>query len=228
VQQRLEEALTTLLRIPIEVTAAGRTDAGVHALIQVVHFDVYDADLVHCVLLVAEAFDKIVFKLNAILPWDIAVQQIRPIEPDFHARFSATYRAYQYKVHQLKSPFENHASWYMRRPLDLDLMNQAAALLINHTDFECFSKVHTEVNNFRCTVQVAYWQPEAVQGTYTFHIKANRFLRGMVRAIVGTMIEVGHHKQDLNGFQEVLNSQDRGKAGSAAPPHGLYLSEIGY
>ncbi len=229
VQQVLEEALQTLLRLPIEVVAAGRTDAGVHARMQVVHFELPETNEHGQILSDLIVDHKFVFKLNSVLPRAIAIQCVWRAADDFHARYKAVYRAYQYHLHQHKSPFLDHASWFMPRPLDFTLMNQAASMLLKHTDFECFSKVHTEVNNFRCTISLAQWRPDSPrEGSYVFDIKANRFLRGMVRAVVGTLVEVGLHKMTLDEFGQVLTSNDRGLAGSAAPPYGLYLTDIGY
>jgi tRNA pseudouridine38-40 synthase len=215
VQEVLNKALSTLLGEPVDTLGSGRTDTGVHAYVQVVHLDTEK-----------EIKDSFLVSINAILPKDIAVHWIRAVHKDAHARFDALQRSYVYKIALQKNPFDQELVWFYRGQPNVYLMNQAAALLLRHTDFECFSKVHTEVNNFNCTITRAYWEQNGTR--LHFHITANRFLRGMVRAIVGTLLEVGKGKCSIEDFEKILLSKDRNKAGMAAPPEGLYLCEVSY
>lgn len=215
VQEVLNKALSTLLGEPVDTLGSGRTDTGVHASVQVVHFNTE-----------REIKDSFLLSINALLPKDVSVQWIRAVNDDAHARFDATQRSYIYKIALQKNPFDQELVWFYRGQPDVELMNRAAALLLKHTDFECFSKVHTEVNNFNCTITKAYWEQNG--SSLHFHITANRFLRGMVRAIVGTLIEVGKGKCSIEDFEKILLSKDRNKAGMAAPPEGLYLCEVSY
>ena len=216
VQQVFNEALSTLLRSEINAMGSGRTDTGVHAKMQVVHFD---AD---------EAIDTslLVQKLNRFLPRDIAVHKMRAVQPEANTRFDAVSRQYHYRIHTQKNPFLENLSYGFYQTLDLESMNQACQLLLKWKDFECFSRVKTEVNNFYCDIFEANWFRE--NEDLIFSVRANRFLRGMVRAIVGTLIEVGQRKIDQKGFGEILESRDRRKAGRAVPPQGLYLNDIVY
>lgn len=215
VQEVLNKALSTLLAEKVDTLGSGRTDTGVHASVQVVHFNTEK-----------EIKDSFLLSINALLPKDISVQWIRPVNDEAHARFDAIQRSYVYKIALQKNPFDQELVWFYRGQPDVARMNQAAALLLTHTDFECFSKVHTEVNNFNCTITKAYW--EQCGSELRFHITANRFLRGMVRAIVGTLIEVGKGKKSVGDFEKIIKSKDRNKAGMAAPPEGLYLCEVTY
>lgn len=215
VQEVIEKALFTLLREPIETLGSGRTDTGVHATVQIAHFDV-PAPLPASFLL----------SLNAILPDSISVQSVVPVHDRAHARFDAVHRSYVYKIALQKNPFDKGLVWMFKGQPDVALMNQAAAYLLEYTDYECFSKVHTDVANFHCTIHHAYWEQH---GTYLFfHITANRFLRGMVRAIVGTLVDVGRHKLTIDEWLAIIASKKRTKAGMSAPPEGLYLSEVAY
>ncbi len=220
VQQVIEDALSTLLGHKIDITGSGRTDAGVNALMQVAHFDSH------------AAIDpkQLVHRLNRILPDDIAIFNIYQVPKDFHARFSAISRSYEYRICPLKDPFSTGLAWIMTRPLNVNLMNEAASKLLTHTDFEAFCKVHTAVKNFLCKVSDARWEYQNIgnQEVLVFKITANRFLRGMVRALVGTMIDVGLEKITLQDFDDILHSRDRNMAGKAAPPEGLYLVKIVY
>ncbi|WP_200975718.1 tRNA pseudouridine(38-40) synthase TruA [Echinicola sp. 20G] len=216
VQEKINHALKTILRKEIETMGSGRTDTGVHGKQQYLHFD-FEGDLER------RTFLK---KLNAVLPKDISAYNLQKVKPEAHARFDAAWRSYEYYISLRKNPFEEELSWHCYYQLDLGLMNSAAQLLLAHRDFECFSKVKTEVNHFECEIKTAFWEQKDQH--LIFHITANRFLRGMVRAIVGTMVEVGTGKLDLEGFQNILDSRSRGKAGAAAPPQGLYLSEVTY
>ena len=216
VQETLEKALSLLLKTPIAIVGSGRTDTGVHASQQFAHFD--------C----EQALDTVATlkKLNAILPNDISIFDIFLTKPDAHARFSATWRSYVYKINLRKNPFEQEGSWIVFKQLDVEKMQAASDLLLAHEDFECFSKIKTDVKTFNCKIKAAFWEQKEHQ--LLFHITANRFLRGMVRAIVGTLVEVGTGKLSVSQFQEILESKDRKQAKSAAPPQGLYLCEVTY
>ncbi|GHV25814.1 tRNA pseudouridine synthase A [Bacteroidia bacterium] len=216
VQQRIEESLTTLLRFPISITGAGRTDAGVHAKWMVAHFDF------------EEMFDLTFLsdKLNAILPNDIVIDHIIPVFPGAHARFSALSRTYQYFVSYKKDPFQNGLLYRIRKPLDVDLMNEAAQILFEYNDFTSFSKLHTETKTNLCKMMRAEWTEE--NGRLIFTIQANRFLRNMVRAIVGTLIEVGSGKLTISDFRDIIEEKNRASAGFSAPAHALFLTDIEY
>ncbi|MDR0834952.1 MAG: tRNA pseudouridine(38-40) synthase TruA [Candidatus Symbiothrix sp.] len=221
VQAELERALTTVLQTPIAVTGAGRTDAGVHASQMVAHFD--------CV---NELFDlpSFVGKLNRFLPKDIAIQSIVPVKADAHARFDAVSRTYHYVITHEKNPFRSGEMYYLPRPLNYRLMNEAAQILFEYTDFTSFSKLHTDVKTNDCKLMQAHWRrDEQYDGeVWVFTIQADRFLRNMVRAIVGTLIEVGRGKLSLEEFRNVIEGKDRGKAGTSVPAHALFLTEIKY
>ena len=216
-QEELEKALGKLLRRTVWVVGSGRTDAGVHAEQQMVHLDV------------EEPLDmkSIQFKLNCMMPSDIAVNSIIRVQDNAHARFSALWRSYEYRIYKQKNAFlPKLCHVHMRAPLDIAAMNEAAALMLDWEDFECFSKVHTEVKHFRCNVKRAEWVEEG--GMLVFHVRANRFLRNMVRAMVGTLLEVGEHRRDIEGFRAVLESRDRAQAGRSAPAQGLFLTKVEY
>lgn len=216
VQETLQKALSVLLNSEIALMGAGRTDTGVHAKQMFAHFD-YDKNIDNSVL---------IHKLNSYLPKDIAVFGLYLVEDTAHCRFDATKRTYEYHVNTVKSPFLNDLSWYFNQNLDLDLMNEAAKILLKHTDFQCFSKVNTDVNTFDCTIFEAYWRKDNHQLIFT--ISANRFLRNMVRAIVGTLINIGLQKITLADFEAIIASKNREKAGFSVPAHGLYLTEVHY
>lgn len=216
VQETLEKALSLLLKTPIEIVGAGRTDAGVHAKQMFAHFDYPD---------VLDAYFWVT-KLNSYLPKSIVIYNIIPVSDDAHARFDATSRTYEYHIHTFKDAFISEGSWLYAQPLNLQLMNEATALLLNHTDFECFSKTHTDVFTFNCKITQAHWQQIGNQVVFT--ITADRFLRNMVRAIVGTFINIGLEKITMQDLQKILDSKDRGQAGFSVPAHGLYLTQITY
>lgn len=216
VQAVLSQSLQTILGFPIELTGAGRTDAGVHAKIMYAHLDVPQE---------LES-KKIVYKLNALLPKDIAVNQLIPVSDSAHARFDATKRTYEYHIHTQKNPFLPQLSWYVQQTLDVVLMNEAAKQLLQHTDFQCFSKVHTDVATFTCQIFEAHWTSNSTELVFT--ISADRFLRNMVRAIVGTLINVGLHKTTLAEFEQIILGKNRSDAGFSVPAHGLYLTAIDY
>ena len=217
VQGELQRGLSLLLRQPVAVTGAGRTDTGVHARMMVAHFDT-EAD-VDC--------PQLAYKLNKLLPRDIAVQQVKPVADDMHARFSARARTYYYYIHTQKSPFLCHYSCQMHYQLDFSLMNQAAALLLEYDDFGAFCKSHADVKTTLCTVTKAEWRPLA-DGQWVFEISANRFLRNMVRAVVGTLIEVGRHRLTLDAFRRVIETGRRTEAGESMPANALFLQSIEY
>jgi tRNA pseudouridine38-40 synthase len=195
---------------------AGRTDTGVHAKEMFAHFD-FETTI---------DTEKTIHKLNSYLPSDIAVFDIIRVTDDAHARFDATKRTYEYHIHSFKNVFLEQQSWYYKKELDVTLMNAAASILLEHEDFQCFSKVNTEVNTFNCKITEAFWQKENNQ--YVFTISANRFLRNMVRAIVGTLIKVGLHQITLTEFNAIIESKSRSEAGFSVPAHGLYLTKIEY
>jgi tRNA pseudouridine38-40 synthase len=216
VQQTIEEALSTLLRDKISILGAGRTDAGVHARLMYAHFD-YTPEL-----------DVKVFihQLNSFLPSAIAIKDIYPVIPDAHARFDAVKRSYTYWVVQQKDPFLQDYAYYLRADLDIATMNKAAAILLETKDFQCFSKSNTDVKTYICDVQEAHWQQD--DSLLVFHITADRFLRNMVRAVVGTLIEVGLGRCSISQFKQILKSKDRRQAGVSVPAQGLYLTEVQY
>jgi len=216
VQEELQECLSKVLRTPIEIMGSGRTDTGVHAKQQVAHLE-----LDHTL-----DSNEIVFKMNSILPVDISVNKVNIVKTEAHARFDATERSYQYFINRSKSPFTTGLSYYFNHQLDVELMNQAAKELIGEQDFESFSKVKTEVNNFICTINRAEWLLENDQ--LVFHVRANRFLRGMVRALVGTLLDVGQGKLTVDEFVNVIKAKNRKVAGRAVPAHGLFLTEVKY
>lgn len=216
VQETLNKAVSTILNTEINLMGAGRTDNGVHAKEMYAHFDL------------DKSFDtkSIVHKLNSYLPKDIVVYAVIPVHEEAHARFDATKRTYEYHINTFKDVFLQDGSWYFHQKLDVELMNEASKLLFGHTDFQCFSKVHTDVNTFDCTIFEAYWKQE--NNNIVFTISANRFLRNMVRAIVGTLVNVGLQKITLDDFNEIIKSKNREKAGFSVPARGLYLTKIEY
>lgn len=216
VQSEIEDKLSLLLGAETEIVGCGRTDAGVHAKDFVAHFD--SEKEIDC--------DMLYTRLNKILPHDIAVNKIQKVKDDFHARFDAGYRIYEYWIITKPDPFLTEYAWYVHGKLDMDLMNEAARQLLSHKDFECFSKVHTDVKTFFCDVTYAKWDIQ--NDKLVFTIKANRFLRNMVRAIVGTLIEVGRKKITVEDFTRILESKNRSEAGQSVPAHGLFLTEVHY
>ncbi len=217
VQQVVEEAFSKILRSEITILGSGRTDTGVHCEQQFFHIEVDSA---------IEDTDRLLFKINNYLPKDIAIKNAALVTDEAHARFSATARSYEYRITMVKDAFNAPLRYFFNRPLDIKTMNEAAALLIGKHDFESFSRVKTEVNNFYCDITVAHWVQE--DDNLTFHITANRFLRGMVRAIVGTLLNVGQGKITVAQVEEIINSKSRKKAGAAAPAQGLFLTKVVY
>lgn len=217
VQQTLQEALSTLLQTDIEVVGAGRTDAGVSARMMVAHFETSKA----C------DNEQLVYKLNKLLPHDIAVQRIWEVPDEMHARFSATSRTYHYYIHTRKDPFVRQYSWLVTFPLDFARMNEAANRLPDFDDFTSFSKVNTDTKTNLCNVTEARWTQEG-ENTWRFTITANRFLRNMVRAIVGTLIEVGRGRMTVDEFCQVIEQRNRCSAGDSVPGHALFLVDVSY
>ena len=225
VQQKLEKALTTILRTPIELTGAGRTDAGVHALNMVAHFDMPSDMAVDCRLLTVD-INRLINNLNSLLPYDIAVKNVERVADEAHARFDALSRKYEYHIITSKNPFLKDKACRIHFPLNIELMNKAAKVLFEYEDFTSFSKLHTDVKTNNCTIMEAYWQQRGEELVFT--IKANRFLRNMVRAIVGTLMEVGRERLTIEGFRQVIEAKNRCSAGHSVPACGLYFIEAEY
>lgn len=210
-------ALSTLLREEVEVVGAGRTDAGVHARLMVAHFDCErDWDCV-----------QLTDKLNRLLPSDVAVHGVKRVKEGAHARFDATYRTYKYYVTMRKDPFCRTYAWRIHHTLDFEKMNEAARTLFEYTDFTSFSKLHTDVKTNNCKIMRAEWA-QVNETEWVFTIQADRFLRNMVRAVVGTLVEVGRGRLSVNGFRKVIEDKDRCRAGSSVPGHALFLVDVGY
>jgi tRNA pseudouridine38-40 synthase len=216
VQAELEKALSTILREEIKTTGAGRTDTGVHARKMFSHFDTEkaeDGDLPR--------------KLNSFLPPDISVKRIFKVKDDFHARFDATYRTYEYYISLEKNPFTQESAWqHWKRGLDINKMNEACAILFEYEDFTSFAKLKTDNKTNLCTIYKAEWEQKGSELKFT--VSANRFLRNMVRAIVGTMVEIGLGKIQPEDLRKVIEDKHRNSAGTSAPAHGLYLVDVGY
>ena len=219
VQGVMERALTLLLREPIAVTGCGRTDTGVHARQFFAHFDFIQS-------FNNEQLAELKDKLNSFLPKEIAICRIFPVADDFHARFSAKSRTYKYYVAVQKEAFQFHYSYRVFQKLDVDKMNAAAKLLLDTEDFTSFSKLHTQTATNICHVSKAYWQME--NGLLVFTITADRFLRNMVRAIVGTLLDVGRGKMELAQFQAIINQKNRCAAGTSVPANALFLQKVEY
>ena len=218
VQEKLQWALSTILRQDIQVTGAGRTDAGVHARMMVAHFDVET--------MVYELQD-LTYKLNRLLPQDIAIQKMEPVSDEMHARFSATSRTYHYYIHTVKDPFLRAYSCELHYPLDFQLMNEAAAILMTYEDFGAFCKAHADVKTTLCHITTAQWHQTSPSSWY-FEITANRFLRNMVRAVVGTLIDVGRGRLSLDDFRKVIEGKRRTEAGESMPANALFLEDVRY
>lgn len=218
VQATIEKAFSTLLKSKISLTGAGRTDTGVHASYFVAHFDHGSEDI--------DRQANLVFKLNGILPEDIAIHAVSKVDGQLHARFSATYREYIYVIRKTKPLFNRPFCHYYHGKLDVGQMNLACEILKEYTDFTSFSKLHTDVKTNDCRIMEAVWSEH--EDGVDFTIRADRFLRNMVRSIVGTMLDVGTGKTDLDTFRSVIESRDRGMAGTSAPAKGLFLVDVGY
>jgi tRNA pseudouridine38-40 synthase len=216
VQEEINKAFSTILQEKIEVVGAGRTDAGVHAHQLFAHFDI------------EKEFEneKTLFKINKFLPEDISCTAITKVVDEAHARFAATARTYEYWISSNKNPFLQNRAHYLPYSLNLDLMNKAAQDLLNYTDFSCFSRSKTDTFTNDCDITFAHWEQK--NDCLVFTITANRFLRNMVRAIVGTMLEIGQHKIEISDLKNIIESKNRANAGTSAPAHGLYLTEVKY
>lgn len=215
VQEAVEKALSLLLKKSINIVAAGRTDAGVHALQMFAHFD-YDKII----------DNSLIPRLNSFLSKDIVIYNVFQVSDDAHARFDASSRSYLYKIASIKNPFSINQAYQFFKPLDLNAMNKACKILFEYTDFECFSKVNTDVKTFNCEIKKASWlvQDQEIH----FNITADRFLRNMVRAIVGTMINIGLGKLKPEDLHKIISSKNRSEAGYSVPAHGLYLTRVAY
>lgn len=216
VQQTLQEKLAALLRGEVEVVGAGRTDTGVHARYYVAHFDS------------SAEFDpqQLCQTLNRMLPQSIVLYSIQPVSDEAHARFSAISRSYEYHIARRKDPFAHHLAWYVYGAIDVAAMNEACKVLFEYVDFTSFSKLHTDVKTNNCTIHEAYWKESATGLVFT--ISADRFLRNMVRAITGTMIDIGRGKLSTQDFRSIIESKNRGAAGQSALAQGLFLTDVQY
>lgn len=216
VQTVVEEVMSTILRMPVSILGSGRTDAGVHCEQQFFHTDL------------PEQSDKneLLLRLNSFLPRDIVLRSVREVKPDISARYDAIQRTYRYQITRVKNPFSLGLSWHYFKGLNVDNMNEAATFILGEQDFECFSKVKTNVNHFLCDIKSASWLQQGDE--LVFRISANRFLRGMVRAIVGTLLDVGTGKITQRDFASIIQSKDRKKAGANVPAYGLYLERVEY
>lgn len=217
IEETIEKSLSTLFHQSVDIIGAGRTDTGVNASMMVAHMDLPCE--IDC--------QQIVYRLNRMLPRDIAIHDIQRVADDMHARFSATSRTYHYYLHTQKNPFLRHYSWEVHYPLDFDRMNDASMLLLGEKDFKCFCKTGADVSSTICNVTKATWilQP---QGQWMFAITANRFLRNMVRAIVGTLIDVGRDRISIDDFTRILETGTRKDAGESVPGYPLFLADIKY
>ena len=226
VQETINKSLSILLKTNIDIVGAGRTDTGVHAKQMFAHFD-SEVELKE---------NQLIQKLNSFLPNDIAVNALIKVTDEAHARFDATKRTYQYHIHTAKDVFEKEGSYFFQTPLDIKKMNAACKILFKHSDFECFSKVNTDVKTFNCVIFEANWKLKKTQKSrgnkgvnkLVFTISADRFLRNMVRAIVGTMLNIGAGKINIEDFERIIESKDRSQAGFSVPAHALYLTKIDY
>lgn len=215
IQHALQQVLHTFYRQPVQLTGSSRTDAGVHALQNFFHADVEQP-----------LFEpQHVYNLNAMLPGDIVLKSIRLVPDELHCRFHATHRLYQYHIYQQKNPFLADRAWYFPYPLDLEKLNQAAAVLMQYSDFTSFSKRNTQTHTMICHIQESFWVHQGEEFVYT--VKANRFLRGMVRGLVGTMLQYGRGRIGWNDFVRIIEAKDCTQADFSTPPQGLFLVEVG-
>lgn len=216
VQEVLEKGLSTLLKEPIATMGAGRTDAGVHATQLFAHFDteiIFDTP-------------KLIYKLNSFLPEDISIQNIFEVKPDAHARFHALSRQYLYRIALEKNPFNTEQAFLLKPKLNINKLREATKILLEYKNFQCFSKSNTDVKTYNCNIMKAEW--EIVDNELHFTIKADRFLRNMVRAIVGTLINIGIGKFEVESMHDIIKSKNRSEAGFSVPAHALYLTAIEY
>jgi tRNA pseudouridine38-40 synthase len=218
VQKILEEALSVILNEKITTIGAGRTDTGVHATFFCAHFESTSPDLL--------SVKNLIFRLNRYLPADISVNSVKKVRPDANARYSAISRTYRYYISRIKDPFFDNSSWLLHGDIDIPAMNKACEVLYRYDDFTSFSKLHSDTKTNICKIYSASWEESGNRIIFT--IKADRFLRNMVRAIVGTMVEIGFRKMDLIKFEEIIIAKDRCEAGKSAPAKGLFLVDIEY
>lgn len=228
VQECLDKALSVFFRQPVSTLGCGRTDTGVHATQFYAHFDLQQetAQAGEETIIKVPDVSRSVAGINSLLPYEIAVKRIFEVDNEAHARFGATARAYHYHIHFHKDPFKLNRSWLYKGDLDMDAMNKAAQLLLKHTDFSCFSKSNTQTFTNNCKITEAFFQEK--DGGLLFTVRADRFLRNMVRAIVGTLIRVGKKELDIRQFQQIMESKDRSNAGQSVPACGLYLVNVIY
>lgn len=218
IQEKMEEALSVILGEKINLTGSGRTDTGVHAVLFVAHFESSIPDI--------EKNEKIIYRLNSILPADIAVSSIKKVRGDAHARFSAISRTYKYYITEKKDPFSTEFSWYLPGKKDIKALNNSCEILLAYSDFKSFCRLHSDNKTTICRIFEAKWEKENTKLVFT--IRADRFLRNMVRAIVGTMIRTGMNKMSLEEFEGIIQARDRNKAGQSAVAQGLFLVKIEY
>lgn len=216
IQQVIEECLSTILREDISIVGAGRTDTGVHAKKMFAHFDANEIS----------DYNRFRNRMNSFLPYDIAITDIFRVSADAHARFDALERTYTYKAIYGKDPFQYKLAYQLHQKPNIEKMNEAAGYLLGHTDFQCFSRSRTDVMTYNCDIQSALWTRENQE--FIFTITANRFLRNMVRAIVGTLLEIGFGKRNIEDMKRIIESKNRSEAGASAPAEGLYLTNIIY
>lgn len=218
VQQIIEDALSKIWQYQVGITGAGRTDTGVHAKMMYAHFD-YDG-----------VIDKkqLLRSLNLLVGKDIAIYDLLKVKDDAHARFDALSRSYEYRISLIKDPFDYGSSYFLNNAPDINLMNRAAAILLDISDFTSFAKLHSDAKTNICKVSEAYWRKDEETGKLVFRISANRFLRNMVRAVVGTLLEVGNNKLSVEDFVSIIDKRDRCEAGMSVPPQGLFLTDIIY
>ncbi|MBV19810.1 MAG: tRNA pseudouridine(38-40) synthase TruA [Cytophagia bacterium] len=215
IQQIVDKSLSTILKKEIKSLGSGRTDAGVHAISQIAHFD-FNGKII----------DNFLYRINSLLPKDISINSINIVKENVSARFDAISREYIYKIHTKKSPFLNDYSYYYSKDIDIELLNKACDIIKNHKDFQTFSKVKTDVNNYNCNISFAAIEKE--NNSYFFKVTSNRFLRGMVRAIMGTLFEVNENKIELELLDNIIIKKERKLAGPSVPARGLYLNKVLY
>lgn len=216
VQEVLEKALSTLLKEKISTMGAGRTDAGVHAVQMFAHFETH----------VIFEIKTLIFKLNSFLPEDIAIKDLFKVKPEAHTRFDALSRTYLYRIAVEKNPFNTNQAFYLKHKIDAVKLKEATKILLEYKDFQCFSKSNTDVKTYNCNIMKAEWL--MVENELQFTIKADRFLRNMVRAIVGTLINIGLGKLEVGALHDIIKSKNRSEAGFSVPAHALYLTEVVY
>lgn len=215
IQSEVTDALSTILRRKFQLTGSSRTDAGVHAAQNFFHFDTE-----------LEITDKHVYNLNAVLSNDIAIRQVRRVGPEAHCRFDAISRSYRYQIYRYKDPFLTDTSWLYPFTIDRALLDQAAAILMEYTDFTSFSKRNTQVKTFNCSIEMSQWGE--LDGQLLYEVRSNRFLRGMIRGLVATMLRVARGSISINDFRKIIESKDCSKADFSAPAHGLCLTKVAF